>query len=209
MAEPISSRELVRAVAAEFDDRGWDDPEDLAVQITNATAAGDRLDPDAAAGLAPESFLERNETSRDVLRAALARLFAGRTFQEKDQPDSTYIDRSVKIGDNNTFTGNINTGEGQVVLSENSSPAELLAAVGDFVATAVERGFSPAEMELLDRLLEARQVKPGEIETAARGGLERSGADAGRLAEFRDKVLAGAATGLAVQGIMAALGLLL
>jgi hypothetical protein len=209
VVEPTGSRELVRAISAEFDRRGWNDPDDLALAITTATARGGELDVSSASELAGEAFLERNGITRAALRKALGDVFADRVFEKQGRAGPTFIDQSVTIGDHNTISGSINAGGNQLALSQNTPPEQLLYALGDFVASAVSDGFSPRELELLDRLLAARQLDSDQLEAAARAGLQSADPEPGRLAKFRDAVLSSATSGLAVQAILAATGALL
>ncbi len=206
MAEETGSRELVRAIGAEFDRREWSDPDDLALVITRAAVGGDELDADKASELAPSSFLSDNGIERSDLRAAIRGVFAGRVLVEEDRPGPTFIDQSVTIGDNNTINGSINAGGNQLVLTENSSPNDILNAVAEFVSAGIVHGFSPDELELLDQLAATRELDPKLLEDAARTGIERANLEPGRLAKFRDTVIGSTASGLVVQAIMAVVG---
>jgi hypothetical protein len=205
--EPVTSRELVRIVAADFDRRGWRDEDELALAIATQADRGQELDPAAAAGLAPESFLAANGTDANALEAALRALFSGRTFAEADRSGPTFVDQSITIGDNNTISGNVNAGGNQIGLTNNTPPAELLSALTAFTTTATSDGFSPAELELLDRLLALRDVDPQQVEAAVREGIGEP--EPGHLARFRDAVAASTTSGVAVQAILAVAGALL
>lgn len=208
MSEPITSRELVRVIAADFDRRGWGDRDGLALAIASQAEREQRLDSSSAVARAPQSFFSENGTSAGALGAALKEIFAARTLVDADRPGPTFVDQSVTIGDNNSISGDINAGGNQVHLSNHTSPAELLSSFEKFVGIAASEGFAPRELELLDRLLAAQDLDSGDVEAAARTGIEASAAEPGRLAKFRDTVAASASSGLAVQGILAALGAL-
>ncbi len=203
MAEEITSRELVRAIAAEFDQREWSDPDDLALALTKAAVGGGELDAGKVSELAPPSFLSINDIERSDLRAAIRAVFAGRMLVEEDRPGPTFIDQSVTIGDHNTINGSINAGGKQLVLTESSSPDDILNALTDLVSTGIGQGFSPDELELLDELAVARGLDPKQLEDAARAGIERAEPEPSRLAQFRDAIIGSTASGLAVQAIMA------
>jgi hypothetical protein len=64
-------------------------------------------------------------------------------------------------------------------------------------------GFSPQELDLLDQLAAARNLDRQELEDAARAGIVEANPEPGRLAKFRDAVMTSAASGLAVQAILA------
>ena len=209
MAEGTSAHELVRVLGADFDRRGWSDPDDLALVVTKAAVAAQSLDPGAASELAAPSFLETNGIDREDLRAAIRGVFAERVLVEEGRPGPTLIDQSITIGDNNTISGPINAGGNQLVLTNNTPAAEVLSALGDFVGSAVESGFSPRELELLDRIAEAKGLSTEELEAAARAGIEAAAPQPGRLAKFRDSVTQSAASGLVVQAVIAAAGALL
>lgn len=209
MAEETSARELVRAIGADFDRRGWSDPDELALAVTKAAVADERLDPDEASELAARSFLEANGIERSDLRAAIRGIFAGRVLVEEGQPGLTFIDQSITIGDNNTISGAINAGGNQLVLTNNTPAAEVLSALGAFVGSALESGFTPREIELLDRVAEAKGLSAMELEDAVRAGIEAAAPEAGRLARFRDAVMQSAASGLVVQALIVAAGALL
>lgn len=206
MADEISSRELVRAIGAEFDRRGWSDPDDLALGITQAAVANDGLHAEAASGLATPSFLEANDITSSQLRAALRSVFGSRVLVEKDQSGPTYIDQSVSIGDNNTISGSINVGGNQLILNENSSPDDILNAVTVFVSAGIGRGFSSDELSLLDHLATSRSLDLVRLEDATRSGIEKAKPDPGRLAKFRDAVMSSTTSGLVVQAILAVAG---
>jgi hypothetical protein len=206
MAELTSAPELVRALGAEFDRRGWSDPTDLALRITAAVQRGGILDAAASAALADTSFLERNGISRTALRLAIETVFAGREYEET-KPRT--IDNSVTIGDNNKISAPVNAGGRQLVITVDSSPGQVLDALTEFTETALREGFRPRDLHRLEEAVDARgDLGAAALEQAAREGLERSGADQGRLVEFRDAVLRGASSGLVVQAILAALGAL-
>ena len=209
MAEQIDSRELVRAVGAEFDRQGWSDPDDLALAITKAAVTAERLDPDKASELAAPSFLEVNGIDRGDLRAAVRRVFAGRVLVEEARPGPTFVDQSVTIGDNNTISGAINAGGNQLVLTNNTPASEVLSALGSFVGSAIENGFAAREVELLGQVAESSGLSQEQLEEAVRAGIEAAAPAPGRLAKFRDAVAAGATTNLVVQAIVAAAGALL
>jgi hypothetical protein len=206
VAEQTPSRELVRAVGREFDDRGWSDPDDLALAIVRVAERSGELDPKAAADLADPSFLESNGISRTTLRNAIATVFAGRTLLPEQGPAPTFVDQSVRIGDNNTISGAINAGGNQLVLTQDTPPEQLLSAIGNFVASAVDNGFAPQELQLLDRLAEDRKLPAEQLDAAVRAGIESAEAGPGRLAMFRDAVLTSATSGLVVQAIISAAG---
>lgn len=206
MGEPTNSRELVRAISAEFDRRGWDDSKDLALAITTATARGGQLDASAGAEQADGPFLERNGITRATLCKALVQVFADRVFVEEDRSGPTFVDQSITIGDNNTINGSVNAGGNQLVLTENSSPTDILNALTEFVSAGIVHGFSPNELELLDQLAAAKGLDPKRLEDAVRAGMERGDPEPGRLAKFRDAVIGSTTSGLAVQAIMAVIG---
>jgi len=210
MAEATTSRELVRIIAAEFDLRGWSDENELALAIATQADREQALDPAAAVGLASDSFLAVNGIDADALRAALQALFSGRTFADTDGSGPTFIDQSITIGDNNTISGNINAGGNQLTLTNNTPPDELLSAFSGFVGTAASQGFSPHELQLLDRLAAALDdLDADQLESAARKGIEDAELEPARLAKFRDAVMTSTASGVAVQAIIAAAGAVL
>jgi hypothetical protein len=202
MAEPTTSHELVRDVAAEFDRRGWLDEDDLALKITIQAEQGGRLDPDAAAALADGAFLTANRIDHNTLRAALKAVFADRALVNRPTP--TFVDQSISIGDNNTITGSINAGGNQLIVANNAPSDQILEAFTAFTASALAHGFAPEELELLDRIAEARDINSDDLQAAAREGIENANPEPGRIAKFRDTVLASTASGLAVQAILAA-----
>jgi hypothetical protein len=198
---------LVRVVAAEFDRRGWEDHEELALAIATQADRNGGLDASASSHLAGDRFLRDNRVNRGVLRSALEHVFSGRVLAPEQQVGPTYVDQSVKIGDNNMISGSINAGGNQIALTENSPPGEILGALTKFVSAGVEQGFSPSELELLDRLAAVHDIDPQRLEDAVRAGVSANPAP-GRLAKFRDAVMTSAASGLAVQAIIAVVGAL-
>lgn len=203
MTEPISSRELVRLVAAEFDRQKWDDRDELALAIATQADRSGELDAQSGSELAGDQFFTANGIGRDSLRSALERVFSGRILAPEQSSGPTYIDQSVRIGDNNTINGSINAGGNQLVLTENSPPGEILSALTAFVSAGIGSGFSPQELDLLDQLAAARNLDRQELEDAARAGIDEANPEPGRLAKFRDAVMTSAASGLAVQAILA------
>jgi hypothetical protein len=209
MADEISSRELVRAVGAEFDRRAWSDPDDLALAITQAAIAAGGLDAEVASELATPSFLEANGITPGQVCAVLRSIFEGRVLVEKDHSGPTFIDQSITIGNNNTISGPINAGGNQVVLTNNSPISEVLSALSGFVGTAMKSGFSSSEIELIDHVAEAQGISGEELEAAVRSGIEAAAPEQGQLAKFRDAVMQSAVSGVAVHAIIAAAGALL
>jgi hypothetical protein len=206
MAEETSSRELVRAIGAEFDRRDWSDPDDLALAITKAAVEGSELNADRASELAATSFLSVNGIKRSDLRAAIRAAFAGRVLVEEERPGPTFIDQSVTIGDHNTISGSINAGGNQLLFTENSSAKEILDGLAEFVSTGVVHGFSADELKLLDQLAAARGLDSPRLQAAVRTGIERVNCAPGPLAKFREAVVSSTASGLAVQAILAVAG---
>jgi hypothetical protein len=210
MVEQMSSRQFVRALAGEFDRRGWVDKEDLALKITDAALASDELEADPASQLASDSFLQLNGISREELRAVLGSVFAGRVLVEKDYRPSTFIDNSVRIGDNNTISGTISVGGSHLTLTNNTPAPELLSAFAIFVTAATDGKFTSADLEFLDHLVQSRDdLDQEQLQAAARQGIEGADLEPGRLTAFRDAVITSASSGLAVQAILAAAGALL
>lgn len=205
MAEPTTARELVRAVGREFDQRGWSDPEDLALRIVRRAEQTGRLDSGDAAGLAAADFLAANGISRSALRHALAAVFSGRALQAEPSTGDTYIDQSVKIGDNTTFSGLINAGGNKMVIQQNTPPEQILSALGDLVTAGLDDGFASDELGLIDRAAEAQKISSADLEAAVRAAVERAAPEPGTLAKLRDSVLASTASGLAVKAILAVL----
>lgn len=208
MAEPISSHELVRAVAAEFDRRGWEDRGDLALAIATQAERSGELNASGASQLADRTFFTGNGIGAEALCSALEHVFSGRIFVSEKQAGVTYIDQSVRIGDNNTITGSINAGGNQVVLTENSPPGEILDALTAFVSTSVTHGFSSKELDLLDRLAAQHDLDSQRLEDAVRAGIANADPAPGRLAKFREAVMTSTASGVAVQAITAVAGAL-
>jgi hypothetical protein len=195
-------------VGREFDQRGWSDPEDLALQVVRRAEQTGRLDPGDAAELAVADFLAANRISRSVLRQALAAVFSGRALQAEPSTGDTYIDQSVKIGDNTTFSGSINAGGNQLVIQQNTPPEQILSALGDLVTAGLDDGFASDELELIDRAAEAQKISSADLEAAVRVAVERAAPDPGKLAKLRDAVLTSTASGLAVKAILAVLTLI-
>jgi hypothetical protein len=205
MTEPTTASELVRAVGREFDQRGWSDPEDLALQVVRRAEQTGRLDPGDAAGLAAADFLAANGISRSALRQALAAVFSGRALQAEPSTGDTYIDQSVKIGDNTTFSGSINAGGNQMVIQQNTPPEQILSALGDLVTAGLDDSFASDELELIDRAAEAQKISLADLEAAVRVAVESAAPEPGKLAKLRDAVLTSTASGLAVKAILAVL----
>jgi hypothetical protein len=205
MTEPITASELVRAVGREFDQRGWSDPEDLALQIVRRVEQTGQFDPGDAAGLAAADFLATNGISRSALRQALAAVFSSRALKAEPSAGDTYIDQSVKIGDNTTFSGSINAGGNQIVIQQNTPPEQILSALGDLVTAGLDDSLASDELELIDRAAEAQKISLADLEAAVRVAVERAAPEPGKLAKLRDAVLTSTASGLAVKAILAVL----
>jgi hypothetical protein len=210
MVEQIDSRQFVRALAGEFDRRGWSDKEDLALKITEAALESNELKADPASQLASNSFLQLNGISREEFHTLLERFFAGRVIAEKDHQFSTFIDQSVKIGDNNTISGTISVGGNHLTLTSNTLAPELLSNFASFVTAASGGEFTPTDLEFLDRLVLSRDdLDQEQLQAAARRGIEDADLNPSRLVAFRDAVITSASSGLAVQAILAATSALL
>jgi hypothetical protein len=211
VAEEIGARALIRKLGDCFEARGWSDPDNLALDIVeSAQRAGVDLAAAPAARRASPSFLARNAIERNELELAIEGVFEGRVLVPAHRDYPLIINNNTfRInGDGNVIT-NVNLGGNQYNLTNESSTAEVLEAVGDLVAEGLGAGLSPEALGALERYVETRpDIDQTQIEAAVRAQIKKAASEPGALTRLRDGVAAGTTTSLLVKGILAVLAAL-
>jgi hypothetical protein len=206
----IGARGLITALGDEFERRGWDDDDHLALAITRAASAARSLDATSAATLASSLYLARNNIDLATLQRAIAAVFAGMTLREPDYDETRAVadvHNSIQISGDRNVVSNVNLGGRVFSLSMGSPKEEVLAAVEALVGDALSSGLSADDLLAISQMIDGRQDLAGaELEQAVLGTIREVGPEPGRLAEFRDAVLTSAASGILVQAIIAAAG---
>jgi hypothetical protein len=203
----IGARGLLREIGNEFRRRGWEDPSDLALKITQQAQSMRKLDAGAAASLVDQTFLVENGATVALVQAALVAVFDGRSLLDPahDQPlvTASTHDTHVNIGNQNTDV-TINVGGQQVNVSVGTPRDELLKAIEAFLEEAFDGSLDDARLLALDHLMGSRKdIDQPALEAVVSRVVEKADPSPSKLAQVRNAVLTGAGSSLLVQAILA------
>lgn len=212
MTELITARALITEISDQFDRRGWRDVGNLALKIAQQAQKDGRLEPGRAARLAGSEFLTQNGATLTDLEAMLEKLFADRLFQgQEDRPSQGNVsgDKRVEIGAGATLNNvTLNLGDKQMNISVGSSKADLEEALAAVLSGVLTGQREADELLALDGVVgQQRDLSVEEVESVAADVIAEAEPEPSRLVQLRDRIIEAGATGVIVQGILAAIGL--
>jgi hypothetical protein len=199
----LSGQAMITQIHDEFERRGWRDPGQYPVAIVEHMRVGSgRLDPVAAARIAPKRFLLTNGITRDRLCDALAQVGADRQLLPEPSTPGVTVNNTFNVtGDNNNIS-NVNVGDQIITLQ--SSKADSLKAVEWLVREALAGNVHEHQLRDLGQQLQARDdIVPADIEHVTGEVIAQEAPDQTRLQKMRDSLMTSAASGLLVQTIVA------
>lgn len=199
----ISGPAMITEIHDEFERRGWRHPNRYVVAIVEQMQVDDgRLDPAAAARLAPKRFLIINGISDEQLREVLAHVGADRQLRPDPSTSGVTVNNTFNVtGDNNNIS-NVRVGDQNITLK--SSKEDSLKAVEWLVREALGGDVHEQQLQLLGVQLQARDdVDRADIELVVGEVISQEAPDQTRLQKMRDSLMTSAASGLLVQILVA------
>lgn len=212
MTESITARALITEISDQFDDRGWRDVGNLALKIAQQAQGDGHLEPGRAARLAGSEFLAQNGATVTSLEAMLTNLFADRLLQrQKDLPSqgNQSGNKKVEIGAGATLTNvTLHLDDKQMNISVGSSKVDLEVALAAMLSGVLDGQREADELLTLDEVAgRQRDLSVEEVESVAAAVIAKAEPEPSRLVQLRDRIIEAGATGVIVQGILAAIGL--
>ena len=189
-------------ICNEFDRRGWRGWDRYPVQIVEHMQAGSgRLDPTAAAAIAPARFRLQNGITDSALRQALAEIGADRRLLPEPPTSGVIVNNTFNVSGDNNSVSNVRVGDQNITLQ--SSKTDSLKAVQWLVCEALAGNVHDDQLQALGEQLQARDdVAPADIELVTGEIVAREAPDQTRLKKMRDSLMTSATSGLLVRAII-------